>query len=141
MTKSILSEKTLKVLKYYGCLVVEKLSINCLPIYVKYLPVPTNSENPSRNPKLIGAFRKSPIKIMFWKPPMYQIMKVFNCFAVITGRKIVVFQVFSFKQAQIQYLLKLLYSKASTKIQTFGAHTGGSNLINFDTPFPKIFTA
>jgi hypothetical protein len=47
------------------CHFVEKLSINYLPS-IKYLPVPTNSENPSGNPKLIGAFRKPSIKIMFW---------------------------------------------------------------------------
>jgi hypothetical protein len=69
MTKSILSVKALMF--HYGCLFVEKLSTNCLPTSVKCLPVPTNSENPSGNPKLIGAFRKLTIKISGWK---YQIL-------------------------------------------------------------------
>jgi hypothetical protein len=40
------------------------------PYSVKYLLVPTNSENPSGNPKLVGAFEKPSIKIMFRKPQM-----------------------------------------------------------------------
>jgi hypothetical protein len=95
MTKPILSVyiKAPMVLEFYGCLFVEKLSINCLPISVKYLPVPTNSENPSGNPKLIGAFRKPPIKIMFRKPPIRleksNNYEGFELLFVITGRKIV----------------------------------------------------
>jgi hypothetical protein len=44
-----------------------------LQIEIRYftpIPVATNSENPSRNPKLVMAFGKPSIKIMFRKPPM-----------------------------------------------------------------------
>jgi hypothetical protein len=65
MTKSILSVKAPVLLKFYGCLLYK-----LFPYSVKYLPVLTNFENPSGNPKLVGAFGKPFIKIMFRKPPM-----------------------------------------------------------------------